>query len=577
MHNEFTAIVERNEAKQGSRSDPEKWGVRSVAHKNNTIATGIETDPTAELLTDTDSRETIVRSFSLSSQHLRLTQVVLADATDHHNELAQERQWLLHPSEKQLSLSGNLFVIKDLAEGSGKILIKRAPLPGVRPVPLPSDLRITPGKGIGFDFSLLETKGSTSDPWVILDYRGGRLQRTRVLHEWQREQRPATPGHTLPRFLSNTWGDRSRDSRIQDAFIEAEIDAAHQLGVDVVQLDDGWQKGTTSNSAYARERGGSWEGFWDADSNFWDPHPERFGQGLRPIVDQAQSKGMNIGLWFAPDSRNDFSNWRKDADRILELFNILGIEHFKVDGVKATTELALRNLQRFFKTVLDGSHGKVVFDLDITAGVRPGYFGAMEVGPLFLENRYTDWHNYWPHQTLRNLWKLSHWVDPRRLRMEFLNNARNVEKYVHDPLAPSHYDPDTLFATIMFSNPLGWFEVSNLPGFYLKSVSKLVRIWKMHREDLFGGTILPIGQEPDGFSYTGFMSLSEAHDHGYVLIFRELHPQAQFSIELPNIGLGDCTWELLTSKGTIESRGDILCVSIPKWLGFLFARFTRAK
>lgn len=549
-----------------------------MADRNNTIAAGIETDPTAEPLTDTDSGETIVRSFSLSSQHLRLTQVVLFDTTDYHNELVQERQWLLHPSEKQLSLSGNLFVIEDLAEGSGKILIKRAPLPGARPVPLPSDLLVTPSQGVRFDFSLLETKGCTADPWVILDYRGGRLQRTRVLHEWQREQRPATPGHTFPRFVSNTWGDRSQDSRIRDTFIEAEIDAAHQLGVDVVQLDDGWQKGTTSNSAYARERGGVSEGFWDADPHFWDPHPVRLSRGLRPIVDQARSKGMNIGLWFAPDAWSDFSNWRKDADRILEIFNTLGIEHFKVDGVKATTELALRNLQRFFKTVLDGSHGKVVFDLDITAGVRPGYFGAIEVGPLFVENRYTDWHNYWPHQTLRNFWKLSHWVDPRRLRMEFLNNARNVEKYVDDPLAPSHYDPDTLFATVMFSNPLGWFEVSNLPGPYLKSVAKLVLTWRVHREDLFSGTILSIGKEPDGFSYTGFLSLSEAHDYGYVLMFRELHPQNQITIKLPNIGLEECKWELLASKGegTIESRGDILRVSIPKRLGFLFARFTLA-
>jgi alpha-galactosidase len=548
-----------------------------MAHKDTPRATGIEVNPTAELVPDIDSTETVVRSFSASSQHLLLTQVVLADATDHHNEVVQERQWLLHPAEGQLSLCGNLFVVEDLAERSGWILIKRAPLPDARPVPVSSDLLITPNPETGFKFSLLGAKGDTTDPWVILDYQGGRLQRTQVLHEWQQKLRPVTPGHTTPCFVSNTWGDRSRDSRIQEEFIHAEIDAAHQLGVDVIQIDDGWQKGTTSNSAYAKERGGVWEGFWGADPNFWDTNPERFGQGLRPIVDHAQSKGMNIGLWFAPDSWNDFANWKKDADQILELFNTLGVEHFKVDGVKATTKLASCNLQRFFKTVLDGSHGKIVLDLDVTAGVRPGYFGAMEVGPLFLENRYTDWRNYWPHQTLRNLWKLSHWVDPRRLRMEFLNNTRNAEKYVNDPLGPAQYEPATLFATVMFSNPLGWFEVSNLPDPYLNSVSRLVQIWKAHREDLFNGTILPIGNEPNGFAYTGFLSLSKAQDDGYALIFRELHRYDQISITLPDIGLEDCEWEVLASegKGTIESHGDILSVTIPKKLGFLFARFTR--
>jgi alpha-galactosidase len=537
-------------------------------------ATGIETDPGTELATGANHGGEVSRVFSLTAQHLRFTQVVLVDQTDQYNELVHERQWLLHPSEKEVSLQGNLFLLENLTERTGHILIKQVPLPWARPVPAVCDLRITPREGRGFDFALLEAKDGTADSWKILEYRGGLLERTRVLHEWQSRKRPATPNHAVPRFLSNTWGDRSRDSRIRADFIAAEIDAAHQLGVDVVQIDDGWQRGVTSNSAYAKQYGGVWEGFWNADPHFWDPHPQRFSQGLGPTVELARSRGMNIGLWFAPDSWNDFSNWRKDADRILEIFTTLGVEHFKVDGVNAKTEFGLCNLQSFFKTVLDGSQGKVVFDLDITAGLRPGYFGSMVQGPLFVENRYTDWHNYWPHQTLRNLWKLSRWVDPRRLRMEFLNNTRNVEQYADDPLAPSRYTPATLFATVMFSNPLGWFETSNLPSAYRESVAELVRIWKTHREALFGGTILPIGKEPDGYSCTGFLSLSESHEYGYVLIFRELCPNDQISVKLPGIGLGECTWEVLASEGTIESRGDMLCVNIPKPLGFLFARFT---
>ena len=544
-----------------------------MAQKQNTTATGIETDPVPEAVTKAEHEEAVGRTLSLSAQHLRLTQAILVDQTDHHNELVHEQQWLLHPSDRNLQLQGNLFVVENLAEGSGYILIKQAPLPWARPISEATDLRVTPRKGSGFDFALLGIAGSTADAWEVLEYRGGYLERTRVLHEWQSRQRPATPTHAIPSFLSNTWGDRSRDSRIREDFIAAEIDAAHELGVDVVQIDDGWQRGVTSNSAYAKEHGGVWEGFWNADPHFWEPHPERFSHGLRPTMERARAKGMNVGLWFAPDSWNDFSNWHRDADCILDLFRTLGVEHFKVDGVNAKTDLGLSNLRRFFQTVLEGSQGRVVFDLDVTAALRPGYFGAMDAGPLFVENRYTDWHNYWPHQTLRNLWKLSRWVDPRRLRMEFLNNTRHAELYAGDPLAPDHYDPATLFAMVMFSNPLGWFETSNLPSTYRESVSQLVQIWKTHREALFGGVILPIGAEPDGFSYTGFLSLSG--DHGYVLMFRELHPHDRTSIELPSIGLGECRWELLASGGAIESRNDTCCVSIPKPLGFLFAQFTR--
>lgn len=535
--------------------------------------TGIETHPVVEV--DAESDQEIIQALELHSQHLRLTQVILADGSDQNNELVLERQWLLHPSNGTLSLSGNLFLLEDLAQESGRLFIKRAPLPGARPIPSACDLQVVPDKGCGFKLSLMQAKGCTAETWTALDYRGDCVERMRVMQDWQRNQRPKTAGHALPRFLSNTWGDRSRDSRIQENFIKAEIAAAHRLGVEVVQLDDGWQKGTSSNSAKAAQLGGVWEGFWKTDPNFWDPHPERFPHGLKPVLDEASSWGIKIGLWFVPDSWNDFSNWRRDADRVLELFHSLGVEHFKIDGINAKTELALRNLHSFFGAVLEGSQGAIILDIDITAGTRPGYFGAMEGGLLYVENRYTDWHNYWPHHTLRNLWKLSRWIDPRRLRMEFLNNARNAERYNDDPLSPAQYAPDTLFATVMFSNPLGWFEVSNLPGPYIESASRLIRTWKEHREALFSGTILPIGNEPDGFAYTGFMSVSEACDYGYVLLFRELHPENCTTISIPAIGPGDYTFEILASEGSIEVHDKTLTASIPKPLGFLFARFTR--
>ena len=537
-------------------------------------ATGIEGDQPEEVTHVAGTDEVLAHSLRFASQHLRLTQVVLTDVTDRHNELVHELEWLLHPSERELPLSGNLFVIEDVKGAHGKILVKRAPLPHARPTPTASDLRLIPVKEGGFLIQLLDPVGH-KDSWTILDYDSGVLGRTRVLHDWQAGQRPSTPSHRVPRFISNTWGDRSRDSRIQEAFLEAEIDAGHVLGVDVFQIDDGWQKGTTSNSSEAEENGGVWEGFWNADPDFWQPHPERLPNGLSPIVDRAQSKGMNLGLWFAPDSWNDFENWQKDADAIVGFYETYGIEHIKIDGVKAGSELALTNLKRFFQGVLERSQGNVIFDLDVTAEVRPGYFGAIEVGPLFVENRYTDFHNYWPHQTLRNLWSLGKWVDPRRLRMEFLNNSRNTELYENDPLAPAEYDPATLFATVMFGNPLGWFEVSNLPETYATSVPDLVSVWKAHREALFGGTILSVGDAPDGYAYTGFVSVSDTQ--GYALIFRERNQNADYVIDVPGVDFEGCEWEVLATHGGGEMRSekDGIGVTIGEELGFVFGRFER--
>ena len=111
--------------------------------------------------------------------------------------------------------------------------------------------------------------------------------------------------------MSNTWGDRNQDLAVCDAFVRKEIDTAAEIGVDIVQIDDGWQKGITINSA--RQKGGVWEGYYATDPDFWKPDPEKFPQGLKPVSAYAASKGVKLGLWFSPDSSRDFRNWKRDA------------------------------------------------------------------------------------------------------------------------------------------------------------------------------------------------------------------------------------------------------------------------
>jgi 3-deoxy-D-manno-octulosonic-acid transferase len=42
------------------------------------------------------------------------------------------------------------------------------------------------------------------------------------------------------------------------------------------------------------------------------------------------------------------------------------------------------SVRRFFDRVLQESKGRVVFDLDVTAEIRPGYFGAPDAGVIFV-------------------------------------------------------------------------------------------------------------------------------------------------------------------------------------------------
>ena len=105
---------------------------------------------------------------------------------------------------------------------------------------------------------------------------------------------------------------------------------------------------------------------------------------------------------------------------------------------------------------MDATGGQAVFNLDVTAGLRWGYHYGNEYGNIFLENRYTDWSNHYPHWTLRNLWMLSRTVPPQNLQIEFLNRWRNADPYpADDPLAPQHVPFDYCSAITMMRRSRG--------------------------------------------------------------------------------------------------------------------------
>lgn len=347
-----------------------------------------------------------------------------------------------------------------------------------------------------------------------------------------------------------------------------EIDAAAKLGVDIVQIDDGWQKGRTANSSAANGKG-VWDGYWATDPEFWKPDPVRFPNGLKPLVDAAASKGMGLGLWFGPDSSNDAANWERDADLLLGFHRTLGISYFKIDSLKTRSSVSLERQSALFEKVLKGSDGRVVFDLDVTAERRPGYFGLPEIGPVFVENRYTDWGKYWPHQTLRQFWALADVVDPVRLRMEVLNPLRNQEKYAGDPLAPANWPIESVFASVMLGSPLGWFEASGLAPETVARLAPFVAVWKRHRDRLHSGVVHPVGEKPDGVAWTGFVVKGE--EGLDVVLFRELNARQDCTLDLGPFGPASSA-EVLSPRGAAVVKDGVLTATVPDRLDFVWAR-----
>ena len=521
------------------------------------------------------SNKPIVNDATIDSLNLKqpsqleFTNVTLKDNTDHNKGELVTRETFQFSNP--FSVKTNIAYIEDKKLGHGIIFFKLAPLPHARAQKITQDFTWdkTTLSWFGPGVNTISGRGY---PCVIISYSGGKPGRIAATQDFQRALRQYVPKRD-GQMLSNTWGDRSKDAKISESFLKKEIEAGKKLGIDVMQIDDGWQKGLTKNSAVARSKAGVWSGFWKSDPQFWTPHRQRLPNGLKPITQKAKETGLNTGLWYAPDSDEDFSNWKRDAERILELHRANKVNYFKLDSIVMTTALAEDRVNKLMNKVIADSNGKVIIDLDVTAGIRPGYLGAVSVGTVFVENRYTDFKNYWPHKTLRNFWDLSEFIDPVRLRMEFLNQFRNKKKYKKNPLAPATYSSDYLFASIMFSSPLAWFEVSELPEEFVSKAAPLIKVWKVHRSKVHGGHIIPIGKAPNGKNWTGFCSISKDRKSGYAVILKEINPQDKQLLDIPLLDKSTEKVTKLYGKGSATIKDGKLSVNLPDDRSYIFVQF----
>ena len=455
----------------------------------------------------------------LNVRHLTLKTFKLFDRTDLNDCLVTEEKMHLYPG-CSFSMRGNVFLFDNYMENKGLLVVKDSPTHLYQLLENDDSLRVKGTRNADIVGAGLHGDIDTDDWCQLYGTTVGVGDTDELLVEYRQLYRVQylAPAFKEPFIMSNTWGDRSQDSRVCEEFMLKEIEAGARLGVNIIQIDDGWQKGVTINSK--ARKSSIWEGFYAADPDFWAVHPQRFPHGLKPLVKKAARHGIRFGLWFAPDSSHEFANWRRDVDTVLNLHRTYGISSFKLDSVNLLSKKAETNYLNFLTAVERESNNRIALNLDCTAQNRQGYVMWKQFGTLFVENRYTDWCNYFPHNTLKNLWMLSQFIPPRKFQFELLNNSRNDEKYGDDPLRPAAYDITYEFASVMVANPLVWMEMSNLTDKQITSLQKLVSVYRDVRKDFFNAEIYPIGEQPDGCSYTGFQIVVDDKT-GYLLLFKE--------------------------------------------------------
>lgn len=499
----------------------------------------------------------VLDQIKLDGFHWQTKVVEFFDVTDWNNNLVSERKII--PYRKN-SYRGNLLFAHNMENDCGIFFLKEAPSSSVQLAYNGYDFTAEFGhfavSGLG-----MTTRDIVSNEWrkayssVIGVYSGSELEQLTALRAYQKNLRKLLPERD-EMVMMNTWGDRSQDAKVNEKFSLLEVERAAQLGISHFQIDDGWQVGKSPNSALAK---GSFKNIWD-NPDYWKPDPIKYPRGLHPIVKKGKQLGVEICLWFNPSVQDNYANWQKDVAAIVGLYKEYGIRTFKIDGLAIPNKESEINLRKLFDTVLEKTNNNVVFNLDATAGRRGGYHLFNEYGNVFLENRYTDWQNYYPYWTLRNLWQLSKYVPAEKLQIEFLNKWRNAEKYGNDIFAPHNYSFNYLFATTMAGQPLAWFEGSGLPKEAL-SIKSLISSYKNIQHDFHTGVILPIGDEPSGKSWTGFQSVRGKQ--GYLIFYREntAHPYGFIKTWLsegtqinctPVLGNGKAMKSTIGHDGTIK-------------------------
>ncbi|MEA4823255.1 MAG: alpha-galactosidase [Clostridiaceae bacterium] len=467
----------------------------------------------------------VVDGVGLPQGHYTLEATRLVDQSDRHDTYLLSSRQTLYRSE-DLCVEGNLFSIHDPLSGDGLLLVRDAP------TTLSSPERTGQGLSVPHAAAAVLTgtgvMALTEGHARIFGATIGAASTFELPSLYRALYRAEYAGEPRGLYsLANNWGDRHMDGVICEDFMLREIDAAASTGVDVVQLDDGWQKGTTTGSL--RNANGVWEGYYAYMSDYWTPDRDKFPKGLGRIAAYAKERGVSLGLWFSPDSSDDFSNWPRDAETLLGFYRDFGIATFKLDGVKLRTMRGKSRYLELLDALREGSGGKIAVNQDITANARLGVVCEKPYGTLFVENRYTDWGNYYPHRTLRNLWMLSRWFPARRFQFELLNLRRNAEKYAGDPLAPGEYTMDYVFASVMLANPLVWMELQHLPESDRAVLADTIAVWKKYRKDFFSADVSPISDEPSGVSWTGFEVRGTRR---YALLFRERTPDARHAFPI---------------------------------------------
>ncbi len=347
--------------------------------------------------------------------------------------------------------------------------------------------------------------------WII-PYRGDSTNALLALKGFDRLRYPV--GKRDMYIMANTWG--SSDASIKGGGRYAgrqenvlkEIASQAGLGIEVQEIDDGWQGLTYKH----------WRPAATADVSAAKNETQRisyyiYPDGWSPVKSYAASKGIKLGLWAA---------WTIPEQDLIWNYNHGGFNYFKIDFSDLNTKEKLDGLIGKIRSFVLYTHHQVRINWDATENApRIGYFYAREFGNISLENRkpyIPENAIYKPYLVLRDFWQLSKYINLNQFQIP-IQDIDRVDRQQSDAYL---YSNAYAVAISLMGSPLFFGLTQYYTAKDRERIKNILRVYKLQRSELFKGYVFPVGNTPDDSSWTGFQD-RVSHSAGYLLIFRELH------------------------------------------------------
>ncbi|WP_369255000.1 alpha-galactosidase [Streptomyces sp. R35] len=215
----------------------------------------------------------------------------------------------------------------------------------------------------------------TTPPFAGLFTDGGFGAASRAWHTYALTHVLPHPDEVAP-VLYNSWEATGFD--VDEVGQKALAERAAELGAELYVVDDGWFGARRSDRA----------GLGD-----WTPAPDRFPEGLAPLVEAVHRLGMGFGLWVEPEMVNPDSDlYRLHPDWVLHFTNRPRSELRN----QLVLNFARRDVADWaygWLTRLVGDHGIDFLKWDMNrAFSEPGWpgrqDGADRLGPQYVRNLY---------------------------------------------------------------------------------------------------------------------------------------------------------------------------------------------